>query len=435
MKIKNLKELATTPAREVALKVAEAGLQAIDTSKVLEKALNIEGDRLSVAGKDFQLSPKGKLMAVLIGKCAGDGAAAFEKALGDKLASGVALGVGEYTGPKLNKIIYHAGSHPMPTEDNLLGTRAMLNSLHGLSSDDTVLFLISGGGSTLLVQPPCVAERASDLVDEEKKMMEAMFDAGATIQEINILRKHMSLARGGFLAEVAHPAQIISVIFSDVPGNDIGFIASGPTVKDVTTVKDAETIMKKYGLSLDKECLTETPKDDEYFKRVYNILALSNETALSAMKEVGTGLGYAVETRNACITGEARDIGTRIAREANAAKPGTILLYCGETTVTLKPDHGRGGRNQEVALGALETIREGRLVLSLASDGKDNGPHAGALADTDSANAAKSKNLDPVDYAARNDSSTFFEKLGDGLIETGPTGSNVSDLIIAVIAK
>lgn len=415
--------------------MAEAGLEAVDTATVLEKSLGADGNRLSASGRDFELSTEGRLIAVLIGKCAGSAAPVFERMLGDRLNSGIALGVGKYGGPVLNKIIYHAGSHPMPTEDNLLGTRAMLNSLHGLSSGDTVVFLVSGGGSTLLVQPPCVAERASELVDEEKAMMESLFAAGAAIQEINVLRKHMSLARGGFLAEAAHPAQVISMIFSDVPGNDMGFIASGPTVKDATTVKDAEAIMKKYGLDLSHECLTETPKDDEYFKRVYNILALSNDTALAAMKKTGESLGYAVAVNNARITGEARDAGVSIAGEANAAKPGTILLYCGETTVTLRGKGGRGGRNQEVALSALPHVKEGRLVMSLASDGKDNGDHAGALADAGAARAAKSQNLDPADFLARNDSSAFFEKLGDGLIETGPTGSNVSDLMMAVVGK
>ncbi|MDE2038302.1 MAG: DUF4147 domain-containing protein [Patescibacteria group bacterium] len=438
MKIRNFKELATTPAREAALKVAEAGLQAVDTAAALNGSLKLDGGSLSVFGTHFALSPGGKLIAVLVGKCAADAAAAFEAALGDRIDGGIAMGVGPYDGagrPALKRIIYRAGTHPMPSEDNVMGTRAILNSLAGLTVSDTVLFLISGGGSTLLVQPPCVAERASELVDKEKGLLAALFAAGATIQEINTVRKHMSLARGGFLAQAAHPAQAISVIFSDVPGDDIGFVASGPTVKDATTVKDAETVMKKYGLPLDQECLTETPKDGEYFERVHNILALSNATAVAGMKAEAERLGYAVTVKNGCLTGEAREVGAEIAREAGAAPAGTVLLYCGETTVTVRDGGGRGGRNQEAALGALSEIAEGCVVLSLASDGRDNGDHAGALADAGISNAAKMKSLDPASFLAKNDSSEFFEKLGDGLIETGLTGSNVSDLMIAVAGK
>jgi len=435
MKIKNMAELATTPERRAALEIAEAGLKAIDTAAVLEKSLRIDGYSLFVFGQTFKLSPDGKLAAVLVGKCAADGAIAFEKALGNRLASGVALGVGDYkasdgTKPLLRKIKYYAGTHPMPSEANLAGTRAILDSLSGLSADDTVLFLISGGGSTLLVQPPCAPEKMKDSVVKEKEMLSALFKAGATIQEINTVRKHMSLARGGFLSAAAHPAQIVSIIFSDVPGNELEFISSGPTVKDTTTVKDAEAVMKKYGLELPAECLTETPKDDGLFERVYNILALSNETALEEMRRTAETLDFKTEVRNDHITGEAREVGAGIAEEISEAASKTVFLYCGETTVTVKGS-GRGGRNQELAMGALPETRAGRVVLSISSDGRDNGPHAGALADKALVNAASANGIDRERFLANNDSSAFFEAVG-GLIETGDTGSNVSDFMIAV---
>ncbi|MDE1967110.1 MAG: DUF4147 domain-containing protein [Patescibacteria group bacterium] len=433
MKIRNLEELATTPARKDALLIAEAGLLSIDTAAVLDRILKIEGDRLHIGNKSYPLEHGGRLIAILVGKCAAEGAAVFDRILGGRIDSGAALGVGP--GKDAGNIRYYQGTHPMPSPDNVKGTGALLKELHGLTANDTVLFLISGGGSTLLVQPPCVAERMDELVAKEAAALKGLFKSGASIQEINTLRKHMSLARGGFLAAAAHPARAISIIFSDVPGNDLEFIASGPTVKDLTTVKDAEDIMRRYGLDLDKECLTETPKDDEFFSRASNVLALSNATALNAMKEKAIELGYSAVIQNSCLTGEASEVGPALAADIDSAAPGTVILYCGETTVTIDGKGGKGGRNQQVALSALPHVKSGRLVISLASDGRDNGPHAGAIADANVLEVARSKKLDLADFAARNDSSTFFETLGDGLIETGDTGSNVSDLLMALAEK
>ena len=435
MKIKNLTELATTPARRVALEIAEKGLETIDTRFILEKSLKITGNTLHAFGKSFKLSPKGKLIAVCIGKCAADAAVTFEKVLGDRLYSGEAIGVGP-ANVSLKKISYHAGTHPMPSVANVDGTKAILFALNGLTAEDTVLFLVSGGGSTLLAQPICIGDPQESIpgaIERERAMLADLFAAGATIQEVNTVRKHMSMARGGFMAENAYPAQVVSLIFSDVPGNSLEFIASGPTVKDDTTIADAMAVVKKYALDLVNDCLIETPKDDKHFERVYNMLTVSNELALSEMERAAKDLGFKAERKNSCIVGEAREIGRAIAAEANAAKPGTVLLYCGETTVTIK-GHGVGGRNQEVALAALPLLAPGRVVLSLASDGHDNSAHAGALADKELAVAARAKGLESGEFLERNDSSSFFEAVG-GLVETGDTGSNVSDLIIAVASK
>ncbi len=439
MKIRNLETLATTPIRRVALEIAEKGLEAIDTALVLEKSLSIGKHSITVCGKEYPLSPNGKLITICIGKCAAEAAFAFEKILGSRISFGVALGVGEVghlQNQPLKKIKYYAGTHPMPSEANIIGTKALLDSLTKLSAEDTVLFLISGGGSTLLAQPACVPGDIRELLkllEEEKVMIADLFKTGATIQEINTVRKHMSLARGGFLAEKAYPAQIISIIFSDVPRNDIGFVSSGPTVKDTSLISDAEAVIKKYKLKISSECLTETPKDDSFFAKVYNILAVSNESALFQMKKAGEELGFAVEIKNKSLTGEARDVAKALAKEINSAQAGTIFLYSGETTVTVRTP-GRGGRNQELALAALPHLEENRIVLSLASDGHDNGPHAGALADMELAKMAKEKGVNPHDSLKNNDSSNFFETVG-GLIETGDTGSNVSDLMIAISGK
>jgi glycerate 2-kinase len=268
---------------------------------------------------------------------------------------------------------------------------------------------------------------------QEGEILKVLFEKGAAIEEINTLRKHLSLARGGRLAEYAYPATSLALIFSDVPGDDPGFVASGPTVKDETTVDEARAIVQKYDLEKEAGLKIEplkTPKEDKYFEKVKNVIFVSNRTALIAMTEKAREVGLHPEVRTSLLAGEARKVGERIAAEIGEAMPKTAYLYAGETTVTIK-GNGRGGRNQELALGALAHIGAGSVVLSLASDGRDNGDYGGALCDTITKEKAAALGLKEEEYLARNDSSGFFEKTG-GLLMTGDTGANVSDLIIAV---
>lgn len=449
MKIKNLRELATTAERRSVLEIGEGALSAIDTISVLQKNTKIEQNKLHIAEKSFDLHDKGKIIIICIGKCAALSGIAFEKIFGKQIDRGVALGVGpfsssineedEETKKETLKIIkYYSGTHPLPSEANVIGTKAILDTLQGVKEEDTVIFLVSGGGSTLLSQPPCMIEpesndKAAQFLAKEREMLQALFREGATIQEINTLRKHMSLARGGFLAKAAYPAQVISIIFSDVPGNELGFISSGPTIKDETTIDIALEIAHKYHLNIERTCLIETPKEDIYWQKMNNILLISNIVALENMRKIAEEKGYEVIVRNDRITGEARDVGIQIAEEINQSKPGTVLLYCGETTVTIKAK-GRGGRNQELILGALPNIENKRIIISLASDGHDNGPYAGALGDREIMSKAEALKLNIQDFLNNNDSSSFFEIVG-GLLKTGQTGSNISDIMIALHSK
>lgn len=430
--IKNFGQLVqSSPLRELALEVAEAGLAAINTEAVIKSQVSFDGRTITIQERSFVLAPEAKLIVVAIGKCANAAALALEEILGERITGGVAIDL--VCDERLKKIKSCEGDHPFPSERNIDATGQLIRELASLKEKDLVLAVISGGGSTLLCQPgnfTCL---------EETDLLKQLFAAGAAIQQINTVRKHLSLARGGHLARYAYPAIVVSLVFSDVPGNDLGFVASGPTVLDQSTKVEAAAILSKYGLGSDatgnfsSEHLLETPKEQKYFDRVSNLLLVSNQLALEAMATVGESLGYRPQICTSCLAGEARQMGREIARAITAAAAGTLLLYGGETTVVLRGS-GRGGRNQELVLAALSHLDQRTLVASLASDGVDNSDHAGGLCDTITKHRAAELDLDPDFFLNSNNSYDFFRQTGDYFL-IGPTGSNVSDLVFAVKDK
>jgi glycerate-2-kinase len=258
---------------------------------------------------------------------------------------------------------------------------------------------------------------------------------GADIYETNAVRKHLSEILGGQFARLAYPAKICALIFSDVLGDDVSMVASGPTVLDKTTVKDAAAVLAKYDVikacSLPGCDLRETPKDKIFFKNVQNTLVVGNRAAVRAMEKAAERLGYEAVVLGEEVSGEAREVGRFFAMNA---RPGTALIAGGETTVTVAGE-GRGGRNQELALGALGCIKPGVLVAACASDGVDNAtPAAGAVVDELLLREIAAKKLNPEKYLADNDSYDFFKKAGT-LLVTGKTGSNVADLMLALAEK
>lgn len=426
MKIQNFNELASTELRKTALSIAEAGLEAIDTKKVIRDAVSIKDGALMIKGKSYIMPLDGRIIVAGVGKCALEAAEELEEILGNSLYGGIVLHISGV--PKLKKIATSQGTHPLPSEQNVHGASLFVDILKNRTEKDLVIFIVSGGGSTLLCLPEdkvCV---------EEISVMQELIRAGATIQEVNTVRKHLSLARGGYPAQYAYPARIVSLIFSDVPGDDFQFIASGPTVKDTTTIEEAEKILHKYNIlktcGIEQCGLVETPKDDKYFENIQNVLTVSNWTALEAMAEKAKELGFNPVIRTGTLFGEARTIGLSLAQELHVAPPKTVLLYGGETTVTVA-GHGKGGRNLEVALSALTDIHEDELITSVASDGHDNGPYAGAIGDSVTRAKMKEEKEDAKQYLDNNDTYPLFEKIGNR-IETGYTGSNVSDLLIAI---
>lgn len=424
MIIKNHKELATTPLRKNALEIIEAGLEAINTSAAIRKNVRIEGRKLIVKDKEFPLEKFERIFVVGIGKCAFEAGETLESVLGDSLTGGIVLDV--YKG-SLHKIKSFAGTHPYMSEVNIDVTKEIITLLNGLTEKDLVLFVISGGGSALLCQPN------NFTCQDETAIVDCLVKSGVPIQELNTVRKHLSLARGGYLAQYAYPAKVVSLIFSDVPGNNLEFIASGPTIQDSTSIGDAEKILKKYNIF--ETCgnsitLIETPKDPKFFENVANILLVSNSDALNAMKEKAKGLGYNPQIKTSEFSGEARELGPKIISELSTSQLKTILLYGGESTVTVKHS-GKGGRNQELALSAIAAIRSGQLLASVATDGRDNTDFAGAVCDENTKITSEKKKLNPQKFLDENRSYEFWEKTGDYLM-TGITGSNVSDIIIAI---
>lgn len=427
--IKNFEELATTPQRHDTLMIAQAGLEAIDTVRVLKQEVYFKGNTLCVGDTVCALEAPERIFFIGVGKCASASAAAIEEILGGRLTKGVVLDVEQMKASPYasDKITYYAGTHPLPSQKNVEATKHILDMLVGLTPRDLVIMLISGGGSTLLCQPP-EGMGCSD----EAAIFKELTSRGATIQALNTVRKHLSYARGGNLVRAAYPAQVIGLIFSDVPGNSMGFIASGPTVRDTTTINDAEAVLARYGVVHDHVPFIETPKEEAYFEHVQNILLVNNMRALRAMKEYAEGLGYSARIVTDEITGEARSVAQRIASELHAAPRGTVLLYGGETTVTvINPARGNGGRNQELAIAALQYVMEGEVIMSFDSDGRDNNDSAGAIADVNTTSHAERKHVSIDEALHTHASHAFFEEVGD-VVMTGATGSNVSDLIIAL---
>lgn len=424
--IQNLQALATSSVRTDALAIAEAGYAAVTIDRAIEKKVRVENEQLSIGEATYRLAGR-RVFFVGVGKCAVRGGRAIGTILGDALSSGIVLDVSATDEAGIPKMEAYVGTHPLPTEVNERASKRILEFLSDRREDDLVIMLISGGGSTLL----CLHDTPMTCADETV-LFETLTARGAPIQDINIVRKHTSRARGGALAAAAYPAEVISLIVSDVPGDDLATIASGPTVLDSSTVADAQAILEQYDIpSSAGIAFLETPKEEKYFTRVTNTLFLSGQDALAGMREEAAQRGYATHVVDAHFTGEARKLGRAIIEKLHSSASRTALLYAGESTVTLGTHAGAGGRNQEMALAALMDVRDDELLLPFASDGHDNTEHAGAIADGTTRAHADEKGVSAEEYLNAHRSYDFFATAGDALI-TGYTGSNVSDLIIAL---
>ena len=424
--IQNFEKLAVNDLRRDALSIAEAGYEAINIDKVVRNRVKVISGELNIGDKKYKIAER-KVFYVGVGKCAISAGRTIEIVLGDYFTAGIALDVSDTSPNNSSKIEVHIGTHPLPSSANELGAKRIIEFLADKKESDLVIFVISGGGSTLLCSPLAPMTFA-----DESELFKELTARGAPIRELNIVRKHISRARGGALAAAAYPAEVISLIASDVPGNDVAIISSGPTVFDSSTITDAQSILAKYNVAIPPNIkFIETPKEQKYFERVTNILFLSNQDALSAMRAEAVRRGYATTIVNNNFTGEARELGRAVAEKLHASPPKTSLLYAGESTVTLSANAGAGGRNQELALSALEYLNQGELILPFASDGRDNTDHAGAIADIATRAHAREKSLSAEEHMRAHSSYEFFKSSGDALI-TGYTGSNVSDLMIAL---
>jgi len=428
--------------------VQQAALAAVEPGAAVRRHVQLEGERLTVGGKAYDLTAIERIWLVGGGKAATAMLAALYGILGDRVAGGLAVTKYEHVDPRLDSgpVEMVEAGHPLPDAAGVRGTRRLADLLAGATSRDLVLAVISGGGSALLVLPAPGLSLA-DL----QRTTDLLLRSGATIVEMNAVRKHLSQIKGGGLARLAAPAPVISLILSDVVGDPLDVIASGPTAPDPTTFADAWSVLERYHLLEQvppavKERLQaglagrvpDTPKPDAaLFQRVQNVFVGSNRLAAEAAVTTAQKRGLNALLLSTFVEGEAR----QVARVAAALLKELVhynrpvprpacLLWGGETTVTVR-GRGQGGRNQELALAAALAL-EGLapvVLVALGTDGTD-GPTdaAGAVATGETIARARALGLDPAAHLANNDAYPFFEALDD-LIRTGPTGTNVNDLL------
>ncbi|MDB9707802.1 glycerate kinase [Planktotalea frisia] len=380
--------------------------------------------------------PKGRTVVIGAGKGAAQMAAAFEQ-LWDGPLSGVIVTRYGYAAPCQHVKVLEA-SHPVPDEAGLVASAALFETVRDLSADDLVVALVCGGGSSLLPSPP----EGLTLADEQA-LNEALLASGAPIGAMNAIRKHCSTIKGGRLAKAAYPARVVSLVVSDVPGDDPAQVASGPTVPDDVTLEEALALVESLRIELPEAIKTHLAKEsarapdpsDTAFSRNEVTVVASAGISLDAAAGVGHNAGYSVAILSDAIEGEARDIGlmhAAIARKvadknAPFQKP-AIILSGGETTVTLRAK-GRGGRNTEFLLSFANAIEGAQGISALAADtdGIDGSEdNAGAFADGQSAARIRKGGVDPKAALSGNDAWGAFEAAGD-LFVPGPTGTNVND--------
>jgi len=408
-------------SRPHALAIFRAALSAADPEKAVRAHVKTDGTTLHVDQRRYRLADFDRIQVIGAGKASARMAQALERLLGNRVTGGW-INVPDRTKARLRKVHLHPAGHPVPDQRGVEGARRIAQIASESGPRDLVICAISGGASALMPLPaPGIT------LTKKKSITKRLLASGATIHEINTVRKHLSAIKGGHLAALAAPATVIALILSDVIGDDLSVIGSGPTVLDTTTAADAAAVLKRYGISAPP--LTETPKAQV---TVQNVIVGSNRQSIEAAAKKARDLGYRTIVLSTTIDGETRDIArmhAAIARETIAQGGRRVcFLSGGETTVTLR-GKGLGGRNQEFVLAAALALTETPQVtiFSAGTDGID-GPTdaAGAIADaaTPRVNAAK--------FLANNDSYHFFEKVG-GLVKTGPTGTNVMDVRILLV--
>ncbi len=434
--------LDPTPSQAAALIASwyRAALDAVEPAAAVQRHLRRDGQALVV--DDRRVSVAGRLILLAVGKAAVAMARGAQSVAGDLIAGGLVITKdGHATDPLVGELPVVEAAHPVPDDRGVRATRQALALVERLDSDDVVLALISGGGSALLEAP-----RPPLTLADMAAMTDLLLRAGAPIQDLNAVRTPLSLVKGGGLRRAAGRATTVTLILSDVLGNDPRVIASGPTIPATPDPRHARSILDRYGI-LDRVPaavlnVLQAPSPSgtanpatEANGDIVRIVG-DNESAVRAVALAAAGDGFRSTTLWSERTGEAADLGRAWAEEcANAPDQADVLLGGGEATVTVRGD-GVGGRNTELALAAAlrlhETGNRDWIVASLATDG-DDGPTgaAGAIADEGTIERARAAGVDPVAALTNNDSLRVFEAAG-GLVRPGPTGTNVNDLYVAV---
>ena len=418
-----------------ALQIFRAALDAADPQHAVMRHLQSDG-RVLIAGKQrYSLTDIDRVFVVGAGKASAGMASAVERLLGRRITDGL-VNVPDGVTARVRRTKLHNARHPLPDERGVAGAHEIAELARQATTRDLVIALISGGASALLPAPvPGLT------LEQKQSITRALMNGGATIHELNAVRKHLSTIKGGQLAALAYPARVLSLIFSDVIGDDLDTIGSGPTVGDRATIAQAKSILEKYGVD-SETLLHETPKPgDDRLKRTQNLIIGSNRLAIDAAAVRARELGYKPLVLSTMIEGETRDVAgmhAAIAKEILAngrpAKRPVCILSGGETTCTVRGS-GSGGRNQEFVLAAAIALQgaDDVVVFSGGTDGLD-GPTdaAGAIADGDTVARAAALGLDARAFLTDNDSHNFFAPI-HGLVKTGPTGTNVMDVRVILI--
>ena len=446
IKYRNLLEAGDIEAKELALKIMEYALMESDPYIAVKKALRLKDRELMVSSKSFKIM--GKVYVISVGKAACPMAKAVEEVLGDLIAGGVAVTKYGYC-EELSKLKVIEAGHPLPDENSVKAAEAGLRIADSVGPEDILIFLASGGGSAVFALP----EEGISLKDKVKTT-ELLFKCGARIQEINAVRKHISRVKGGKLAEHVK-STLIGLILSDVVDDSLDATASGPTVKDPTTFRDAYRILKNCNIINDvpesvrkyveaglRDEVEETLKKD--LPNAHNYMVDGGTQACEAAAEEASRLGLKPHILTTALEGEAKDAGTVIAsvmeevrRKVRPFKPPTAMIACGETTVTISGESWLGGPNQELVLSASRKLKGLRDValLSIDTDGTD-GPTdaAGGLVDSYTAEALEEEGLD-IDYFLQTHDSYEALRKANALLITGPTRTNVNSLVVAVVLE
>lgn len=448
--LKNPFDNKTTKSYRFALELAEEAIKAVDSAYLIRQnvSFDVSSQILSIADKRYNLE-QGQLFIVGGGKASGIMARELEQLIPpEKIVEGC-VNVPKTHAMKLDKIELIGADHPLPDAEGIRGVQRILSLVKKAKENDLIICLISGGGSAMLSDP------ASGIsLDDLQSLTNELLRCGATIHEINACRKHVGTIKGGQLAQIAAPTPVVSLILSDVIGDNLEGIASGPTSPDSTTFKDVADIFTKFNLwsripaSVKQRVelglqgrIPETPKPgNPLFNRVYNKIIGNNRLSCSAILERAKEAGYNTLLLTSLAEGEARDIGTffgTIVKEVkismNPIPVPAVIVFGGESTVKVI-GKGKGGRNQELAIAAAKKIDnlEGIAIVSIGTDGFDNTDAAGAVVHSQTMALIRGKGLS-VDAALQNNDSYPLLKAVNSLIFTGATGTNVADVTLTVI--
>ncbi len=444
------RSLRSSPWGHDICRVLAAAIQSADAGNCVKNKVSLEAEKLNIPDLSFDLSVYRRIFVIGAGKAVVPMAEAVVEILGNRIYSGLVITKDGYLGAhntlQQNHIKVIQAGHPLPDQRNLAASSQLINQGQNLSRDDLVICLISGGGSSLMMRP------SSGLsLKDIRETTSLSLSCGASITEINTVRKHLDELKGGGLAKLLFPATLISLILSDVIGDNLDMVASGPMVADPTTYADAQLVLKKYQIwdhvpssvrthltaGIDRVIPETVKPGDPVLNNVHNVLVGNNTDALLAAVQAAKDIGLRAELLPIPLQGEASLVGQAIiehvksllASYKNTEQPACFVAG-GETTVIIR-GNGKGGRNQELALGAVKSLSstDQMMLVSLTTDGGD-GPTdaAGAVATSQTYSLGLEKGLDPDEYMMKNDSYNYFDQLGD-LIKIGPTMTNVNDLL------